>query len=98
MGDFGDVYDMGFGGIGTFIYEINSNLSVIASAGYLTWSGKDAFTDWTFSSIPVLAGLRYSFGKGKFNPFISGQLGMHFGTTDVPSQTLNIGGIMVTTP
>jgi len=79
-GDFGDVYDMGFGGQGNFAYHINPMLDVTASVGYLTWSGKDA--DYTFSSVPLLAGLRYYFGKDKFKPYIAGELGVHFTSFD----------------
>ena len=82
MGDFGDGYKMGFGGAGNFVYHINPMLDVTGSIGYLTFSGKEA--DYTFSSIPVLAGIRYAFGKGNLNPYASGELGLHFGTFDTP--------------
>ena len=84
MGDFGDLYSMGFGGSALFVYHISPNADITGSAGYLTWSGKDSFSDYKFNSIPVLAGVRYSFGKGKFNPYVSGELGVHFTTVDVP--------------
>lgn len=93
MGDFGESYDMGFGGTVTLAYHLNPMLDITGSVGYLTWSGKDF--DYTFSSIPVLAGVRYSFGKGKFNPYVSGELGMHFVTFDIPSITvfgITVGG------
>lgn len=80
MGDFGDAYDMGFGGQGNFVYHINPMLDVTASVGYLTWSGNEA--DYTFSSVPVLAGVRYYFGKDKFKPYVAGELGMHFTSFD----------------
>lgn len=83
MGDFGDGYDMGFGGNAIFVYHLQPNLDITGSAGYQTWSGKNA--DYTFSSIPVLAGIRYFFGKGKFLPYVNGELGMHFVTVDVPA-------------
>lgn len=82
MGDFGDGYDMGFGGTATFAYHINPMIDVTGSVGYLTWSGKEA--DYKFSSIPVLVGARYYFGQGKFLPYVAAELGMHFTTVDVP--------------
>lgn len=88
IGDFGNAYKLGFGGQGTFAYHINPMLDVTASVGYLTWSGKDA--DYTFSSVPVLAGVRYYFGQGKFHPYVAGELGMHFTSVKVPSVT--VGG------
>jgi opacity protein-like surface antigen len=86
MGDFGDVYKMGFGGQGTFAYHINPMLDVTGSVGYLTWSGKDL--DYTFSSVPVLVGVRYYFGQGKFHPYVAGELGLHFTSVSVPSVTI----------
>ena len=94
LGDFGDGYKTGFGAQGTFAYHINPMLDVTGSVGYLTWSGKEA--DYTFSSVPVLAGVRYYFGKDKFNPYVTGELGIHFVTFDVPSVVIpgfgTIGG------
>jgi len=79
-GDFGDGFDMGFGGQGNFAYHINPMLDVTASVGYLTWSGKtDGFT---FSTVPVLAGVRYYFGKDKFKPYVAAELGMHFTSSE----------------
>lgn len=83
MGDFADGFDMGFGGNALFAYHATPNVDVTASAGYLTWSGKDE-SEATFSSIPVMVGARYLFGQGKFNPYIGAELGMHFTTFDVP--------------
>ncbi len=86
MGDFGDAYDMGFGGTATFAYHINPMLDITGSIGYLTWSGKDL--DYTFSSVPVLAGVRYYFGQDKFHPYITGELGMHFTSYESPAITI----------
>ena len=83
MGDFGDGYDMGFGGNALFVYHASPNADVTFTAGYLTWSGKDS-SDVTFSSIPVMVGGKYLFGKGKFNPYVVGELGAHFVTVDLP--------------
>jgi hypothetical protein len=83
MGDFADGYDMGFGGNAIFVYHASPNADVTFTAGYLTWSGKDS-GDVTFSSIPVMVGGKYIFGKGKFLPYINGELGVHFVTVDLP--------------
>ncbi|HEY7751674.1 MAG TPA: outer membrane beta-barrel protein [Ignavibacteriaceae bacterium] len=94
MGDFGDGYDMGFGGNGLFVYHASPNVDVTGSVGYLTWSGKDS-SDFTFSSIPVMVGGKYLFGKGKFNPYINAELGVHFVTFDTPEYTVfgqTVGG------
>jgi len=94
MGDFGDGYKMGFGGQGNFAYHINPMLDVTGSIGYLTWSGKEA--DYSFSSVPVMVGARYAFGKGNLNPYASGELGLHFSSFSVPEVVIpgfgTIGG------
>lgn len=84
MGDFGDGYDMGFGGNALFAYHANPNVDVTLSAGYLTWSGKDALDGLNFNSIPVMVGAKYLFGKDKFHPYIAGELGVHFVSVDLP--------------
>ena len=66
-----------------FVYHASPNADVTFTAGYLTWSGKDS-SDVTFSSIPVMVGGKYLFGKGKFLPYINGELGAHFVTFDMP--------------
>lgn len=91
LDDFGDIYDAGFGGQGTFAIRVSPNVDVTGSVGYLTWSGKDL--DYTFSTIPILAGIRYYFREEKFNPYITGELGIHFTTVDVP--TLIVRGLTI---
>ena len=88
LGDFGDGFDMGFGGNAIFIYHTSPNSDVTVTVGYLTWSGKDS-SDLTFSSIPVMVGGKYLFGKGKFNPYINGELGVHFATAETPEYVIN---------
>lgn len=82
MGDFGDVYDFGFGGTGTFQYYLNKNLSITGTVGYLTWSRNEDFGDGSFSSIPVLAGVRYYLGKGDFKPYLAGKVGLYMSSYD----------------
>lgn len=84
MGDFADGYDMGFGGNAIFVYHASPNADVTFTAGYLTWSGKDSLDGFNFSSIPVMVGGKYLFGKDKFHPYIAGELGAHFVTADIP--------------
>jgi len=96
MGDFGDGYGLGFGGTATYMYMVNPNLAVTGSAGYVTWSGKDLLDGATFSSIPVLAGVRYMFGGGgKFMPYGMAQLGMHFVSSEVEIPSYTVGGFTV---
>lgn len=91
-GDFGDDFDLGWGGNALFVYHISPNADLTASAGYLTWSGKDSL-DVTFSSIPVMIGARYLFGKEKFFGYGSAELGVHFTTLDLPEVDLGEGEV-----
>lgn len=76
MGDFGDICKTGFGGLGTVSYTLNKNLDLVASVGYLTYDYKD-IDGATFSTIPVLAGVRYYFAAKNFKPYVTGQLGFY---------------------
>lgn len=80
MGDFGDAADLGFGGQGNFAYKVSPNLQVTGSVGYLYWSYKTDgdFASGSFSSVPVLAGIRYTFPAKGFTPYVMAQLGVHF--------------------
>lgn len=80
MGDFGDAVDLGFGGQGNFAYTVSPNLQVTGSIGYLTWSYKTDgnIASGSFSSVPVLAGIRYTFPAKGFAPYVMAQLGLHF--------------------
>ncbi|MCX8104378.1 MAG: porin family protein [Ignavibacterium album] len=80
-GDFGDAAATGFGGTGTFTYNVTPMLQVTGSIGYATWGPKEDLPsgwEWSFSSIPVQVGLRYAFGKGNFLPYVAAETGMHF--------------------
>lgn len=85
-GDFGDAAGTGFGGVGTFMYEVSPMLAITGSVGYLTWGPKEDLGegfDYSLSTIPVLVGVRYSFGKGNFLPYVLAEVGMHFLSSEV---------------
>lgn len=80
-GDFGDAAGTGFGGTGTFLYDLSPMFQVTGSVGYATWGSKEdlpAGWEYSFSSIPVQVGLRYAFGKGNFLPYVAAETGIHF--------------------
>lgn len=95
MGDFGDVAEMGFGGTGTFLYNLNKNLSITGTVGYISFSGKDdiGLDDYSFSMIPILAGVRYYFTPDKFKPYVSGQLGIYSTSVSYTMPSYTIGGV-----
>jgi len=101
-GDFGNYYNMGWGGNGIYIYHSSPKLDVTFSVGYLHWAGKDAIdvntgtniisipsSDASFTSVPVLVGVKYLFGKEKFHPYLAGDLGVHFVTIKFPDTEIN---------
>ncbi|MBN2572126.1 MAG: outer membrane beta-barrel protein [Ignavibacteriales bacterium] len=77
MGDFGDAYDMGFGGLLSFYYNVNPNIGIGLNTGYQTWSATN-YDNYTSSSIPVLAAFKYSFGKGSFLPYLALGVGGYY--------------------
>lgn len=80
MGDFGDAVDLGFGGQGNFAIDVSPFLQVTGSIGYTTWSYKtnSVTTSGSFSTVPLLAGIRYTFPAIGFKPYLMAQLGAHF--------------------
>lgn len=85
MGDFGDAVDLGFGGQGNFVYSVAPNIDITGSLGYLTWSYKleSDVTSGSFSSVPLLAGIRYTFPAKGFAPYVMAQLGLHFVSSSI---------------
>lgn len=80
-GDFGDAAGTGFGGTGTFLYDLTPMLQITGSIGYATWGSKEDLPsgwEWSFSAIPVQVGLRYALGKGNFLPYVAAETGINF--------------------
>lgn len=80
-GDFGDGAGTGFGGTGTFLYDVSPMFQVTGSVGYAKWGPKEDLPsgyDYSLSTVPVLVGGRYSFGKDNFMPYVLAELGLHF--------------------
>ncbi len=84
-GDFGDGAGTGFGATGTFIYSVSPMLDVTGSVGYIKWGTKESTPGYevSFSDIPILVGLRYTFGKGQFLPYASAETGLHMLSSSV---------------
>ncbi|MEJ2901810.1 outer membrane beta-barrel protein [Pedobacter panaciterrae] len=77
MGDFGDVYKLGYGGSLLYQHPVATNLNLTGSAGYLSFKAKDEFGGGSYGSIPVKAGARYFVAE---NFYIGGELGAAFST------------------
>lgn len=83
MGDFGDVYGIGFGATLGFELPVGDNLGFMAQAGYISFSGKDLSVGPVTvkadaaGMIPVQVGLKYYFTDNQ-EGFYAGLLtGLH---------------------
>ncbi|MDB5203347.1 MAG: hypothetical protein JWQ27_2756 [Ferruginibacter sp.] len=79
IGDFSDIYSFGIGGSLQADYNVDPELALTLSAGYLNFSGKTVnnFKYPSFGMVPVLAGIKYYFAPQVYG---SAQLGLSFGT------------------
>ena len=97
-GTFGDVAGTGFGGTVNFLYDINDQIAISGTAGYLTWGkksvGAGAFSfEWTYSAIPILAGGRYYFTKCGEGLYGSAEIGLYMFTVKTKSPGYSILGV-----
>lgn len=82
MGNFSDAAGVGIGGTASFEMQFTPNITGIATAGYLSFGGKDfsgpgySFS-YSYSDVPIMAGIKYYFTPGV--PFYGiGQIGLQF--------------------
>ena len=93
--DFGDVAGTGFGGTAQFEMQFMPQLLGTATAGYITWGGKDfrLHSSYSYSAIPILVGAKYYFmptggfyGHGSIRIYFFSQL-------DVEAPAISVGGV-----
>lgn len=97
MGNLGDVVSTGFGFHGLFVYQLQPQLELTGLIGYTTFGSKttDIYGDYSFSMVPVLAGIRYSFspeGENPFRPYVGAELGLIFSTVSYKTDFGFFGG------
>lgn len=63
---------------GRIIYGISDSLQLSISSGFHSWEEALGFGGNKFKTIPLLAGIKYSFPIGLFSPYFGGELGVHF--------------------
>ena len=63
---------------GKIYYKISDTLQLSISSGFNRWKEEISPGGNKFQTIPLLAGLKYSFPFGLFAPYFSGELGIHF--------------------
>ncbi|MBA4311265.1 MAG: hypothetical protein C0417_01405 [Chlorobiaceae bacterium] len=81
-GDFGDYAGTGIGGTANFLYQLNNQISLSGTAGYISWGGKSfdvglGTWDYSYSAIPILVGGRYYFTEGDARLYGSAEIGMY---------------------
>lgn len=87
VGDFGDAYGLGIGGMLRSELRLGQNLRLGVRAGYIHHTEKNGFTG---RNIPIWLGPKYYLGE---RVFLSGELGVNFlGGTDVDMEA-KIGGV-----
>ncbi len=86
VGDWGDWVSTGFGGIGTFHYELKPEITLTGAIGYYSFGSKNdisdligSYGDYSYSVVPIVAGARYNLGKNaeKFMPYVGAELGFY---------------------
>jgi hypothetical protein len=106
---FSDTQGIGIGGTAKGYYIFNDMISFTATAGFMTFGGKDysvagqTVKAGSWSMIPVMVGGRYYFGpaESKFRLYGAFEMGMIFGSYKTPSYTIpffgTVGGGSVST-
>ncbi len=71
---------------GRIFYKLSDSVQLSISTGFNCWNEDIGPDGNKFSSIPLLAGIKYSFPLGLFLPYWAGELGVHFITRDYTFQ------------
>lgn len=93
MGSFGDAAGTGFGGTAQFEMQFAPQIYGTATAGYITWGGKDQTIlgqtySYSTSAIPILVGAKYYFmPTGGFYGHAQLGLFMFSSTSEHPAYT-----------
>jgi len=88
LDDFGDTYGTGLGGTATILYSTSSSTELTLSIGYDKWK-KDNFS---FTTVPLLAGFRYLISLKSVIFYIPVYLGIHFTTKEAELPVAEIEG------
>ncbi len=104
VGDWSKVYNPGFGGDFSFGYFVEENLSLYASIGITNWGlDNEKFNseindpgeydlDGSIQTLPVLIGLKWSFLKEGFSPFILIEAGLYNYSIDLAGKYTDADG------
>ncbi len=95
MGDFGDVFTLGYGlSVGGEL-PLGDNIGVTGTVGYTLLSVDSDLKDVVKSSamIPAQVGLKYYFNEQQMGPYAHGQLGIH--SLSITTEDVEFGGVVV---
>lgn len=93
MGTFGDVAGTGIGGTAMFEMDFTPQLTGTATAGYISWGGKDfGQFSYNYSAIPILVGAKYFFMPDG-GVYGQAQLGLYMFSVDTEVPSFSVGGV-----
>ncbi len=92
VGSFSDGANLGFGGTASFEYKFAPQIAGVGRIGYISY-GTDS-DNASFSTVPVLVGVKYFFVPG-IDFYGIGQLGLNFFSTSVDIPSVNIAGFSI---
>lgn len=74
-----DAVSLGYGGNLNFAYALNTQFEITLTAGYYFFGFKENLPDYdfSFSSIPILAGLRWNLTDYNFIPYLGLEAGAY---------------------
>ena len=97
IGDFGNVYSIGFGGTVRGQYDFTPMFSAGLSAGYFTWTAKDVAAGLvkpSFKGVPIrVFGKYYFMPEGKLRVYGMAELGLFFWSSEVTLPSFTIPGV-----
>ena len=88
LGDFGDTYGTGLGGTATILYSTSNLTELTFSVGYNKWKNDN----FSFATIPLLAGFRYLIPLKGVTLYVPAYLGIHFTSKETELPVAEIEG------
>ena len=91
IGDWSDFASTGIGGTARFEYQFAPKIVGMLTAGYISFGGeKVGDSEWSYSAIPFLPGVKYFFQPGLYG---MAELGLHFFSVEYDAPGVSFGGV-----
>jgi hypothetical protein len=78
-----DMSSLGIGGSLRYEHPVGDKLGITLTAGYISYLIKDELEGFSFSSIPIQAGLKYYFQEQQSGFYAMAEVGVHASTAKV---------------